>query len=125
MPGASQAVTLPMRTADYASEADLLAGCRRQDIRAFERLYEAHGPRLKSVALHILGNREDAEDAVQETFVKVFRAIRGFQGESGVGTWLYRILINICYDVARKRKREADPEEHPMEREAAPSGQPA
>jgi hypothetical protein len=41
--------------------------------------------------------------------VKVFRGIHGFQGQSGIGTWLCRILINACYDLARKRKREADP----------------
>jgi RNA polymerase sigma-70 factor, ECF subfamily len=116
---------LPMTSADYASEADLLAACRRGELRAFERLYEAHSSRLKSVAFHILGHRQDAEDAVQETFVKLYRAIDGFQGQSGIGTWLCRILINVCYDLARRRKREADPEEHGMERRAAPRREPA
>jgi RNA polymerase sigma-70 factor, ECF subfamily len=113
---------IPMTSAEYASEADLLAACRRGELRAFERLYEAHSSRLKSVAFHILGHRQDAEDAVQETFVKLYRAIDGFQGQSGIGTWLCRILINVCYDVARKRKREADPEEHRLETRAAPAG---
>jgi RNA polymerase sigma factor (sigma-70 family) len=112
-----------MQRAEYASEADLLAACRRQDVRAYERLYEAHSPRLKSVAYHILGNRHDAEDAVHEAFVRVYRGIRGFQGESGLGTWLCRILINVCYDLARRRKREADPEEHAVDKRAAPPGQ--
>jgi RNA polymerase sigma-70 factor, ECF subfamily len=114
------ALSLPMPATDYATEAELLAACRRQDLRAFERLYDAHSARLKSVAFHILGHRQDAEDAVQETFVKVYRAIGGFQGHSGIGTWLVRILINVCYDVARKRKREADPEEHAIETRPAP-----
>jgi RNA polymerase sigma-70 factor, ECF subfamily len=122
MVGPSLALSLPMQRAEFASEGQLLAACRRQDVRAFEHLYETHGPRLKSVAYHIVGNRQDAEDAVQETFVKVFRAIHGFQGESGIGTWLCRILINVCYDVARRRKREADPEEHAIETRAAPGG---
>jgi RNA polymerase sigma-70 factor, ECF subfamily len=115
------ALSRPMPSAEYASEADLLAACRRQDLRAFEHLYDAHSARLKSVAFHILGQRQDAEDAVQETFVKLYRAIGGFQGQSGIGTWLCRILINVCYDVARKRKREADPEEHALESRAAPA----
>lgn len=123
MVGPSLALSLPMQRAEFASEAHLLAACRQKDLRAFEHLYEIHGPRLKSVAYHIVGNRQDAEDAVQETFIKVFRSIQGFQGESGIGTWLYRILVNVCYDVARKRKREADPEEHGIERRAAPTGQ--
>jgi RNA polymerase sigma-70 factor (ECF subfamily) len=110
----------PMPSVEYASEADLLAACRRQDLRAFGQLYETHGARLKSVAYHIVGNRQDAEDAVQETFVKVYRAIDGFQGQSGIGTWLCRILINVCYDITRKRKREADPEEHALEKRPAP-----
>jgi len=100
---------------DFASEADLLAACRRQDIRAFEHLYQAHGARLKSLAYHIVGNRQDAEDAVQETFLKLYRAIQSFQGQSSIGTWLCRIVINVCYDLTRKRQREAAPpsEEHP------------
>src|SRR5258706_3259286 len=95
-----------MQSVEYASEADLLAACRRQDIRAFEQLYQAHGARLKSIAFHIVGNRQDAEDAVQETFLKLYRAIAGFHGDSSIGTWLCRILINVCYDLARKRQRE-------------------
>jgi len=120
--GASLALTHLMPSVDYASDADLLAACRRQDVRAFEQLYQLHGARLKSMAYHIVGNRQDAEDAVQETFVKVFRAIDGFKGQSGIGTWLCRILINVCYDVTRKRQREADPEEHALESRPAPAG---
>ena len=109
MVGASQLALIgPMPSADYASEAELLAACRRQDVRAFEQLYQAHGPRLKSLAYHIVGNRQDAEDAVQETFLKLYKAIGGFQGHSSIGTWLCRIVINVCYDLARKRQREAD-----------------
>jgi RNA polymerase sigma-70 factor (ECF subfamily) len=123
--GPALALSVSMQRAEFASEGRLLAACRRQDLRAFEHLYETQGARLKSVAHSILGNRQDAEDAVQETFVKVFRAIQGFQGESGIGTWLYRILINVCYDAARKRKREADPEEHALDSRAAPPAQTA
>jgi RNA polymerase sigma-70 factor (ECF subfamily) len=100
-----------MQSVEYASDADLLAACRRQDLRAFEQLYLMHGARLKSIAYHIVGNRQDAEDAVQETFLKLHRAIAGFHGDSSIGTWLCRIVINVCHDLARKRKREAGPDE--------------
>jgi len=123
MVSVSAAPTLTMPTRDFASEADLLAACRRQDLRAFEQLYRTHGARLKSMAYHLVGNRQDAEDAVQETFVKACRAIHGFQGHSGVGTWLCRILINACYDVNRRRRREADPEEHDLADRPAPNRQ--
>lgn len=109
MMGAGQlALSRPVLSMDYGSEAELLAACRRQDVRAFEQLYQAHSPRLKSIAYHIAGNRQDAEDAVQETFLKLYRAIDGFQGHSGIGTWLCRIVINVCYDLARKRQRETE-----------------
>jgi RNA polymerase sigma-70 factor (ECF subfamily) len=118
MVGVSQlAPATPMGPIDLASEADLLAACRRNDIRAFERLYQTHGARLKSIAFHIAGNRQDAEDAVHETFVKVYRAIHGFHGQCSIGTWLCRIVINVCYDMGRKRKHEA---ELPLEDRAGP-----
>ena len=100
---------------DYGSDEELLAACRRHDIRAFEQLYQLHGARLKSIAFHIAGNRPDAEDAVQETFLKLYKAIGSFQGHSSIGTWLCRIVINVCDDQGRKRQREAEPagEEHP------------
>jgi RNA polymerase sigma-70 factor (ECF subfamily) len=122
MVGAGQLVFRnPMETASYASESDLLAACRRRDLRAFEQLYHEHGMRLKSVAYHILGNRQDAEDAVQETFLKFCRAIAGFEGHSSVGTWLCRIVINVCYDMARKRQREGSGREEALEERPAPS----
>jgi RNA polymerase sigma-70 factor (ECF subfamily) len=120
MVSVSSAPVLTMPTAEFDSEADLLAACRRQDLRAFEQLYRTHGARLKSMAFHLVGNRQDAEDAVQETFVKAWRAIPGFHGNSGIGTWLCRILINACYDVNRRRQREADPEEHALADRPAP-----
>jgi RNA polymerase sigma-70 factor, ECF subfamily len=102
------AVSNPQPIERFANEGDLLAACRRREMRAFEEVYRAHGSRLKSVAFHILRNRQDAEDAVQETFLKLYRGIDGFQGNSGIGTWLCRIAINVAYDVARRRQREPE-----------------
>lgn len=90
---------------EFANEDQLLAACRRGELRAFEHLFHEHAPRLKSIALQMLGNRPDAEDAVQEAFLKACRGIRGFQGHSSAGTWLCRILINTCYDLLRSRPR--------------------
>ena len=104
------ALIYPLPALEYSNESELLAACRRREIRAFEQVYLAHGGRLKSIAWQILRNRPDAEDAVQETFLKLYRGIEGFHGQSNIGTWLCRILINTCHDVARKRKREAEPE---------------
>lgn len=102
------ALTGQMPSMDYASEGDLLAACRLHEIGAFEQLYHANGAQLKSIAYHIVGNRQDAEDAVQETFLKAYKAIEGFQGHSSIKTWLCRIVINVCYDLAGKRQRETE-----------------
>jgi RNA polymerase sigma-70 factor, ECF subfamily len=91
----------------------------------FEELYRTHGARLKSIAWHMVGNRQDAEDAVQEAFVKAYRGVHGFQGQAALGTWLCRILINVCHDMRRRRGREAGPEEAALDERAAPAGEPA
>src|SRR5712691_3214544 len=96
-------------SADAQSEdAALAAACRRGDLRAYERLYELHGTRMKSLARNLLGNHTDAEDAVQETFLKVQRAIGGYSGKSAFSTWIFRILINSCYDMRRSRVRRRE-----------------
>ncbi|MEO8369588.1 MAG: RNA polymerase sigma factor [Candidatus Solibacter sp.] len=103
-----------IQTADhreYTNESQLLAACRRREISAFEQVFQDHSPRLKSIACQLLGNRSDAEDAVQETFLKLYRGIDSFHGQSSLGTWLCRILINACHDQQRKRQREAAPPE--------------
>jgi len=95
--------------ADAQSEdAALAAGCRSGDLRAYERLYTMHGARMKNLARNVLGNAVDAEDAVQETFLKVQRSIAGFRGQSSFVTWTYRILINTCYDARRSRLRKRE-----------------
>src|SRR5450631_933094 len=111
----------PLQAAQYSGESELVAACRRREIRAFEQEYLEHGGRLKSIAYRILGNRPDAEDAVQETFLKLYRGIEAFHGQSNMGTWLCRILINACHDLERKRQREAEPES--AEKAVAPKNQ--
>ena len=64
-----------------------------------------HEDRIFSVCLRIMGDRERALDATQETFLTVFRKAGQFQGKSQVGTWIYRIAVNTCYDQLRKAKR--------------------
>jgi len=104
--------TLP----DNPTDAELVERCRRGDLRAFEKVYDLHAARMKSLAFHLLASRGDAEDAVQETFLKVHRAVGAFEENSALATWIYRILINCCYDTLRKRQRLA---EKPISREMA------
>jgi RNA polymerase sigma-70 factor (ECF subfamily) len=60
---------------------------------------------MKSIARNLLGSAPDAEDAVQDAFLKVYRGIARFRGGSSFSTWVYRILVNVCYDRLRSRRR--------------------
>ena len=85
-----------------------MEGLRQGSLPAFERLYTLHGDRMKSIAANLLGTTADAEDAVQEAFLKAYRAAPAFRAGASVATWLYRILVNACYDQLRGRRRRAE-----------------
>jgi RNA polymerase sigma-70 factor, ECF subfamily len=93
-------------------DAALAAGCLGGDLQAYERLYRSQGARMKNLARNILGNSVDAEDAVQETFLKVQRSIASFRGGSSFVTWVFRILVNTCYDARRSRLRKKEVSQH-------------
>lgn len=76
----------------------------RGDAAAFNRLMEMHERRMYAVALRICGNREDAQDCLQEAMLRVYRSISGFKGQSSFGTWVYRITMNTCLDELRRKK---------------------
>ena len=104
----SQTAAPAAMTAAASEDAELAARCRAGDLAGYERLYARHGARMKNVARNLLGNAIDAEDAVQETFLKVQRSIASFRGQSSFVTWTYRILINTCYDARRSRLRKKE-----------------
>ena len=115
----------PIRAEDSALAAACLAG----DMHAYERLYALHGAKMKNLARNLLGNPLDAEDAVQETFLKVQRSIGGFRGQSSFVTWTFRILVNTCHDARRSRLRKKevtadDTEQNPMPEQRAASTHP-
>jgi RNA polymerase sigma-70 factor, ECF subfamily len=122
-----------MRAAAEAASEDaaLSAACQAGDLRAYERLYALHGAKMKNLARNVLGSTVDAEDAVQETFLKVQRSIATFRGQSSFVTWTYRILINTCYDARRSRLRKKevttddDSEETPRIEPRAPGAHPS
>ncbi len=77
---------------------------KRGDKEAFRKLYEEYHQKVYSTAITLLGNTEDAEDAVQEVFMKIYRKVSYFNGKSKIGTWLYRIAVNVCIDHVRRSK---------------------
>ncbi len=75
------------------------------DGRAFDQLMAAHEGRVFAISLRILRDREEALDATQETFITVFRKAGSFEGRSAFSTWLYRVAVNTCYTMLRKKAR--------------------
>lgn len=82
---------------------DLIESLRIGSPQAFRAVYKRHGQTMLRVALRILRNRTDAEDAVQETFLSLFRNAADFEGRSALGTWLFRVLIRCCLRLDRRR----------------------
>ncbi len=90
-------------------------------MRAFEDVYRQHQQVLFGVALRMLGGQEDAEDAVQATLIRLHRSIGNFRGDARLGSYLMRILINVCYNMLDARRKQRDFEAEPVE-EVHPPG---
>src|SRR5947208_14680130 len=96
----------------YARLSDpiLVKRARDGDARALEALCQRHAPRVEKLALHLLRDPEDARDASQEALAKLCTRIGQFRGDSQFSTWLHRLAINACRDVAnRQRARACEP----------------
>ncbi len=91
-----------LRDADDASLLQLVA---QGDRSAFSVVMDRHQDLVFAVCLRLMGNREAALDATQETFLTVFRKADRFRAEAAFTTWLYRVATNTCYDLLRKQKR--------------------
>ncbi|HZA39853.1 MAG TPA: sigma-70 family RNA polymerase sigma factor, partial [Actinomycetota bacterium] len=100
------------------SDEELLSRFLAGNEDAFTELMRRHEDRVFALAMRMTGNRADALDATQETFIQAFRKAARFRGDSAFGTWLWRIGINACNDVLRKRKRAPVPEEEPPEEQS-------
>jgi len=85
------------------SDPILVRRARDGDPRALEVLCERHAPRVERLARHVLGDSEDARDAAQDTLAKLCVKIGQFRGEAAFTTWLHRLTVNACRDVAQHR----------------------
>ena len=95
---------------DPRSDEELIASIQRKDAAALETLYDRHRVLIYSLALRMLGNRTDAEDVVQETFVSVWRASDTYRAErSGGRSWLISIVHHRSIDKLRSRKSRPQP----------------
>ncbi len=88
----------------YATEEDLVHALKRGDKHACAEMVRRYSSRLYRTILRIVGNEEEAEEALQETFINACEKVRTFREESQLGTWLYRIATNAALMHLRKRK---------------------
>ncbi|HZA14391.1 MAG TPA: sigma-70 family RNA polymerase sigma factor [Myxococcaceae bacterium] len=86
-----------------ADDLTLVKRVQAGDQRAFRTLVERYQRKVYAIAYGMLKDREDAMDVAQEAFVKVYKYLDHFKGDSSFYTWLYRISVNICIDVIRKK----------------------
>jgi len=84
---------------------ELIEACQRGERDSFRALFEAHKDKVYSIALRYAGDEAAAMDIAQETFLKLFSAIRQFRGEATFESWLYRLVVNSCMDQKRRRHR--------------------
>jgi RNA polymerase sigma-70 factor, ECF subfamily len=101
------------------SEAVLLEGCRAGQRAAQESLYRLYRTRVYNLVLRISGE-QDADELCQEVFIKIFRNIGKFRGESALGTWIYRLAVNSALTHVTRRPRERSLEECAWEEPAVP-----
>jgi len=108
------------RAHDSDEEKLLIEQAQGGDRMAFEELIRRHDREILRLAFHMLGNREEAREVFQETFLKAFRSLSRFRFESSFYTWIYRIATNVGLDHLRKRQTlkeevsyESDSETHP------------
>lgn len=92
-------------------EAAAVARARGGDADAFRQLVELHSRGVYRVALRVTGNCQDAEDVVQETFLKAYRQLARFESRASFGTWVHRIAMNCAVDLLRSRPRREQAEE--------------
>src|SRR5690606_36953862 len=106
-------------------DAAAVALARDGDAEAFRSLVERHSRLVFRVAYRMTGNESDAEDVVQETFLKAYRQLGRFESRANFGTWVYRIAVNCAIDYMRSRpKRESTEEDDVLERVAGGGNEP-
>ncbi|MFJ6608639.1 RNA polymerase sigma factor [Streptomyces sp. NPDC091289] len=125
MPGDGNQLTERAPDVVPSDEALLVARAGEGDDEAFEVLVRRHGPAMLHLAIRLLGDRADAEDAVQDAFVNAWRKLPEFRRDASFPTWLYRIVTNRCLNRLRARRPAVDldsvPEQAAPEHQSSPA----
>src|SRR3982751_6241244 len=87
------------------TEESILKGCLRNDAVAQKELYNKYSPKMLAVCYRFAHNREDAEDMLQEGFIKVFSQIHTFENRGAFEGWVRRIIVHTCINILKKNKK--------------------
>jgi RNA polymerase sigma-70 factor (ECF subfamily) len=90
-------------------EADLVAACLAGQIGAFDVIVERHRRTVYQLCYRFVGNHEDASDLSQDVFLRAYRGLRHFRGQSSIATWLYRIGVNVCLNRVSVKMSPSEP----------------
>ena len=90
------------------TETDLIERCRSGEVAAYKELYERYHQPMLRVALRMLHHQQDAEDAVQISFVRLYKGLKAFRFQSTFSTYLFRIVCRVCFDLLRQRKQRPE-----------------
>src|SRR5919201_1926526 len=96
----------PLATAD---DAAVVAACVAGRTEAFDLIVERHRRHVYQLCYRFVGNHDDASDLAQEVFVRAYRGLHRFKGRSSLGTWLYRIAVNVCLNKVASKAPKAEP----------------
>jgi RNA polymerase sigma-70 factor (ECF subfamily) len=88
------------------NEKKLVEKAKSGDIGAFEKLIEGHQKKVFNIALRMIGNYDEASELAQEAFLRAFKSIKSFKGDSLFSTWIYKITTNVCLDEIRRKKKK-------------------
>jgi RNA polymerase sigma-70 factor (ECF subfamily) len=89
---------------EEVSDLTLVSRSQQEDMNAYDELVRRYQERIYATVYHMTSNHEDANDLVQETFIKAFRALKSFKGDSSFYTWIYRIAVNKTINFLKQRK---------------------
>jgi len=94
-----------LKAEDAGQSAGLLERAKTGDLEAFDQLMRVHEKQVLGTALRLLGNLEDAQDAAQEAFLRLYKSLNRLPDIQEIKPWLYRVTVNVCNDIHRARRR--------------------
>ena len=97
------------RVDEAAADAELVRRAQTGDREAFDEIVRRHQRQVYQLCYRFVGNHEDASDLAQDVFVRAYKALGGFKGQSAIATWLYRIGVNVCLNRKALKTLPIDP----------------